>query len=94
LQQYDIVDFEVNTATQSSKEMLATDNTFTKNDYLMWHDRVVFYRDTSKMAELAQKFHEYNWNEDYDLRLSLYDYPDILKCWRVDFNYDTLDSDI
>ena len=39
LQQYDLVNFEINTASVSSKEMLATDNTYQTDDgYTVFRD--------------------------------------------------------
>lgn len=94
LQQYDIMDFEINTASVSSKEMMAEDNVYEKDDYLMWHDPVVFYRDTSRLQELSDTFSAHAQQTVSDLESYIYDYPEILKSWRIDFDYSKLDDDI
>lgn len=94
LQQYDIVDFEVNTASVSSKEMLAVDNKFLYNDYYAYHDRVVLYRDTSRYQELADIFRMDENSTVEDLRRYLYYYPELENFWRLDFDYDRLDADL
>ena len=89
LQQYDIMDFEINTASESSREMMAVDNTYEYNDYYMFHDNVQFYRDTTKLQELSDIFQGYTLSafESY-----LYDYPDILRSWRVTIEKEALES--
>lgn len=56
LQQYDLVDFEINTGEVYSKEMLATDNTFDNNGYNGFHDQVLFYRDTTALEAAIEEF--------------------------------------
>ena len=58
LQQYDLVNFRVNVATEDSKEMLATDNTYKIDDYTLFYDQVLFYRDTTTHEAFIQAFAE------------------------------------
>lgn len=92
LQQYDIMDFEINTAAVSSKEMMAIDNVYEKDDYLMFHDRVEFYRDTSRLQELSETFAAQAGQTISDLNSYIYDYPEILNSWRINFDYSTIDT--
>lgn len=56
LQQYDLVDFEINTGSEYSKEMLAVDNTFDNNGYNAFHDQVLFHRDTTLLENAIEEF--------------------------------------
>ena len=58
LQQYDLVDFDINTGSEYSKEMLATDNTYDNNGYNAFHDQVLFYRDTTALEAAIEEFAE------------------------------------
>ena len=58
LQQYDLVNFDINSGELYSKEMLATDNTFDTNGYKMFRDRVLFYRDTTLLETAIEEFAE------------------------------------
>lgn len=58
LQQYDLVDFEINTGSEYSKEMLAVDNTYDNNGYNAFHDQVLFYRDTTALEDAIEEFSE------------------------------------
>lgn len=58
LQQYDLVDFDINSGEVYSKEMLATDNTFDNNGYNAFHDQVLFYRDTTALESAIEEFAE------------------------------------
>ena len=58
LHQYDLVDFDINTASSTSREMLATDNVYTysvsgKVWYNLFRDNVLFYRDTKQHKALV-----------------------------------------
>ena len=90
LQQYDLFGFKVNTGSEDSREMLATDNTYPIDDFTMFRDQVKFYRDTTQYAALSEAYK----NGGGDLKDYIEDYPDILSSWRIDFNYDTFDSAI
>ncbi len=46
LQQYDLIDFQINTGEVDSREILATDNTYNLGGYSIPYDNVRFYRDT------------------------------------------------
>lgn len=97
LQQYDLVDFEVNTASVSSKEMLAIDNTYLidgYDDYTMFHNQVLFYRDTTDLEALTQSFKTLpTSNQTLDNMISLWEnnYPNafyyensgVFSCWRL-----------
>ena len=56
LQQYDLVDFEINSGSEYSKEMLAVDNTFDNNGYNAFHDQVLFHRDTTLLENAIEEF--------------------------------------
>lgn len=56
LQQYDLVNFRINMATEDSKEMLAIDNTFTVEDYTWFYDQVLFYRDIRPYEAFLAEF--------------------------------------
>ena len=58
LQQYDLVNFKINMATEDSKEMLAIDNTYKIDDFTMFRDQILFYRDTKKYEEFLREFEE------------------------------------
>ena len=58
LQQYDLVNFDINSGELYSKEMLATDNTYDTNGYKMFRDRVLFYRDTTLLEAAIEEFAE------------------------------------
>lgn len=58
LQQYDLVDFYINTADKFSKEYLAIDNTYEKDEYTLFHNQVLFYRDTRDLEALTAEFKE------------------------------------
>lgn len=58
LQQYDLVNFNINSGELYSKEMLATDNTYNNNGYKMFRDRVLFYRDTTALETAIEEFAE------------------------------------
>ena len=90
LQQYDLFGFRVNTGSEDSREMLATDNTYPIDDFTMFRDQVKFYRDTTQYAALSEAYK----TGGGDLKNYLEDYPDILSSWRIDFDYDTFDNAI
>ena len=94
LQQYDLVNFYINTGEVGSKEMLATDNTYMVDDYTMFRDQVKFWRDTSDHEALSQAFKDSGGSTVADLEALLYQYPGMLSSWRIDFDYDTFDAAI
>lgn len=94
LQQYDLVEFIINTGAENSKEMLATDNTYLIDDFTMFRENVKFYRDTTDLSQLSADFKASGGSSIADLRDMLYTHPGILTSWRVDFNYETFDNAI
>lgn len=56
LQQYDLFNFEVNTAGVGSLEYLAVDNTYMEDDYKFFYDQVLFYRDTTELEQAITDF--------------------------------------
>ena len=92
LQQFDLVNFEINTASVSSKEMLATDNKYPANGYYAFQDQVLFYRDTTDLDALSDEFYGSTVS---DLEGDpIYEHPQILQSWRIDFDYSRLDEDL
>lgn len=86
LQHYDLVGFDVNTASPTSSEMLAPDNVYTYYSsaevwYNMFRDRVLFYRDSSDHKSLLG---ELNTESTYeDLQELFVKYPKVLQSdWR------------
>ena len=67
LQQYDLVEFMINTGDYNSREMLATDNTYEYKDletqqyvgYNMFRDMVRFYWDTTELEMALADFGEH-----------------------------------
>ena len=85
LQQYDLVDFEINTAQPASQEWNAVDNVYTDEDDLdMFHDGILFYRDTSKLEELADYMRTSGNTSVATLQLLIGSYPDMFRSWRID----------
>lgn len=58
LQQYDLVNFRINMATEDSKEMLATDNTYDIEGYTMFRDQILFYRNVSQYEKFIEEFEQ------------------------------------
>lgn len=58
LQQYDLVNFRINTASEDSKEMLATDNTYDFEGYTVFQDNVRFYRNPAPYEKFIASFKE------------------------------------
>lgn len=93
LQQYDLVDFYINTADENSKEMLATDNSYEFQDYLMFRDSVLFYRDTTYLEKAIEQFKETDGSIEA-LSIFAESHPEIIYnkdpitgvstgCWRI-----------
>lgn len=92
LQHYDLVGFDVNTASPTSSEMLAPDNVYTYYSsaevwYNMFRDRVLFYRDSSQHKALVD---ELNTDATYeDLQELFVKYPKALQSdWRFTIKID------
>ena len=58
LQQYDLIDFYINTGEVYSREILATDNTYDMSGYSIPRDNVRFYRDTTELSKAVEEFKE------------------------------------
>lgn len=92
LKQYDLVDFDINTASATSREMLATDNVYTYEVtsevwYNLFRDRVLFYRDSSSYKSLLD---EMNSDTTFGQLQALFvKYPDVAKNdWRIGVKID------
>lgn len=94
LQQYDLVDFKINTGTEDSKEMLATDNTYDESGYTLFREQVKFYRDTAQLEDLASKFAETGGTTIDDLKHLIAGHTDILLSPRLKLSSDNIDSAI
>lgn len=93
LQQYDLVNFNINTAAVDSKEMLADDNTYEQNGYYMFHNKVLFYRDTTPYQQLVDDYHGTTVES---LRRLIPTHPIILSddFWRVGIDTGSLHDDL
>ena len=56
LQQYDLVDFHINTGDVDSMEYLAVDNVYEMDGFKMFHNQILFYRDTTDLEALTAAF--------------------------------------
>jgi len=87
LHRYDLSTFDVNTASPTSSEMIATDNVYTYYVtpgvwYNLFRDRVLFYRDTSENDALLAQMNE-NTSYAY-LQQLLVNYPHVIhNAWRI-----------
>ena len=94
LHQYDLETFDINTASNTSREMLAEDNVYTyysssEVHYNIFRDRVLFYRDTSEHKALLE---EMSNNTTYaELQELLVKYPHFVKTsWRIEFDLENI----
>lgn len=94
LQQYDLVDFKINTGAEDSKEMLATDNTYDEGGYTLFREQVKFYRDTAQLEDLASKFADAGGSSIDDLKPLIAGHTDILLSPRLKLSSDNIDSAI
>ena len=90
LQQFDKVNFEINTGSVSSAEMMATDNTYEIGEYMLPRDNVKFWRDTSALEELIEVFPVDGSAQQ--LITMMQSYPCLRNCWRVQFDLDDFDE--
>ena len=92
LHQYDLVGFDINTASPTSREMLATDNVYTYSKtsevwYNLFRDRVLFYRDTSEHNALLKEMEQLTTYEE--LQELLAKYPNVIyQDWRITISID------
>lgn len=93
LGQYDLVSFDINTASPTSREMMATDNVYTYSEgsdiwYNLFRDRVLFYRDTSQHKELLENL---SVSASFsDLKSALSNYPKVVYYdWRITISIDS-----
>lgn len=95
LQQYDLVDFEINSGSEYSREMLAVDNTFDNNGYNAFHDQVLFYRDTTLLENDIREFAETDGSiealKSFALNHAEIIYQDLgngvhTGCWRITYD--------
>ena len=93
LQNHDLVGFEINTGAVSSREMLATDNTYDTEDgsYTLARENVRFYRDTSDLEYVIESFFHGNGTKQQLLDL-ITNYPCIMNSWRITFNLQEFDQ--
>ena len=91
LQQYDKVNFEINTGSVSSAEMMATDNTYEVVGYKLPRENVRFYRDTTALENFIPTLPSEATVEDLISMLNddgleettIKSYPAIFTTWRV-----------
>ena len=93
LHQYDLVDFDVNTANPTSREMLAIDNVYTYTVskevfYEMFYDRVLFYRDTSEHKALLEEMSELTTLSELQNLLAKYPHV-VYNDWRIQIAIDS-----
>ena len=94
LHQYDLETFDVNTATSTSREMIAEDNVYTyyssaEVHYNIFRDRVLFYRDTSEHKALLNEVNEHTTYAQ--LQELLVNYPNFVKTsWRIQFDLENI----
>jgi len=85
------VNFRINMATEDSKEMLATDNTYDIDGFTMFRDNILFYRDVSKYITYLQEFEETS-QELSDLQDMLLEDQLLLSSPRIQYSTDGIDS--
>lgn len=94
LHQYDLETFDVNTATSTSREMIAEDNVYTyyssaEVHYNIFRDRVLFYRDTTEHKALLDEVNEHTTYAQ--LQELLVKYPNFVKTsWRIQFDLENI----
>jgi len=91
LQQFDKVNFEINTGSVSSAEMMATDNTYEIGEYKLPRDNVKFWRDTTELEDLISKFPAGGTVEDL-LDLMPTHANAMRDCWRIQMDLDHFDD--
>lgn len=105
LQQYDLVDFQVNTGAVESRELLATDNAYELDGYYVAHDSVRFYWDTSDLEKAIVEFQETDGSvaalKEFvkTHRFLIYRQSETnpglnVGCWRITANAETMGIDI
>ena len=93
LHQYDLVGFDINTASPTSREMLATDNVYTYSTsseiwYNLFRDRVLFYRPTTEHKALVEEMNEITTYQE--LQQLLAGYPNVVyQDWRITIPIDS-----
>lgn len=93
LQQFDLVDFDINTGEVWSKEMLAKDNQYViVDDYKGPRDNVKFYRDTTEWDILIEEFPVDGTVEDLMALLQQPGNQFLYDSWRIQFNLDEFDN--
>lgn len=92
LQQFDKINFEINTGTVSSREMLAPDNTYEVVGYKLPHDNIRFYRDTTDIEELIDALPPNATKEDLIQLIQEHHYTCMFKSWRFQFDMDSFNS--
>lgn len=93
LQQFDLVDFEINTGQSWSKEMLALDNTYEIVDgYKVPRMNVKFWIDVSQWDELIENFPNDGTVEDLLAMLPTHTF--LYDSWRISFDLDNFDQAI
>lgn len=91
LQQYDLVNFRINMATEDSKEMLATDNTYEIDDFTMFRDQILFYRDVKPYEQYLDEFLETD-QELTTLQDMILENTLLLSSPRLQYSTDGIDS--
>lgn len=105
LQQYDLVQFLINTGSVDSWEIIATDNSYEQDGYYMFHDPVRFYWDTHELEDAIVEFRETDGSVAalrefvQTHRFLIYHQSDTnpnlnIGCWRITQNADTGEIEI
>lgn len=93
LHNYDLSTFDVNTASSTSREMLATDNVYTYFVtptvwYNLFRDNVLFWRDSSQHDAILEQMNEQTTYSQ--LKNLLVNYPKVLQSdWRISVPIDS-----
>lgn len=82
LQQYDLIDFYINTGEVYSREILATDNTYDLSGYSIPRDNILFYRDTTALEQAIEEFAETDGSVEA-LKTFAETHPAVFSSWRI-----------
>ena len=82
LQQYDLVNFYINTGEVYSKEILATDNTYDVSGYSIPRDNILFYRDTTELEKAIKEFSETDGSVEALAKFAE-THPIVFSSWRI-----------
>ena len=92
LQQYDLIDFQINTGEVDSREILATDNTYNLSGYSIPYDNVRFYRDTQALEQAIEEFKSTDGSV-HALAEFATTHPAVFSSWRITQGEDGVEID-